>query len=99
MNRCHQCNGRFGLVRYRLAQKQFCSKPCVRKFKAAKEREVSRLSLTLADLGGVGESIFDAAPDMARNFYTISVRPRHAGNLMTPYFAANCRDGVAEGEH
>ena len=57
------------------------------------------LSLTLADLGGVGESVFDATPDMARNFYTVSARPRHAGNLMMPDFAANCRDGVAEGEH
>ena len=43
MNRCHQCNGRFGLIRYRLALKQFCSKKCFSKFKVAAERDVSRL--------------------------------------------------------
>src|SRR5712691_10751159 len=56
------------------------------------------LSLTLADLGGVGESIFHTLPDMARNFDTISARPGHERNLMVPYFAAHGRDGVAEGE-
>jgi hypothetical protein len=35
----------------------------------------SLLSSTLADLGGVGESIFHALPDMMRNFDTISARP------------------------
>jgi C4-dicarboxylate-specific signal transduction histidine kinase len=57
------------------------------------------LSLTLANLGGVGESVFDAAPDMARNFYTVSAWPGHARNLMMPYFAANHCDGIAEGEN
>ena len=33
------------------------------------------LSSTLADLGSVGEGIFHALPDMARNFDTISARP------------------------
>ena len=33
------------------------------------------LSLTLADLGGVGEGIFHSVPDMARNFDTVSARP------------------------
>jgi hypothetical protein len=33
------------------------------------------LSLTLADLGGVCESILHAAPDMDWNFYTVSARP------------------------
>src|SRR6266511_5719634 len=55
-------------------------------------------SLTLADLGGVGEGILHALPDMPRNFDTISVRPGHESNLMRPYFAAYCGDGVAEGE-
>ena len=33
------------------------------------------LSLTLANLCGVGERVFDAAPNMARNFYAVSARP------------------------
>jgi hypothetical protein len=57
------------------------------------------LSLTLANLGGVGESVLHTAPDMAWNFHTVSVRPRHERNLMGPYFAAYSRDGIAEGEH
>ena len=52
----------------------------------------------MADLGGVDECVLDAAPDIARNFYTVTARPGHERNLMCPYFAANCRDGIAEGE-
>jgi hypothetical protein len=33
---------------------------------------------------------------MAWNFYTVSARPRHERNLMSPYFAANCGDCIAE---
>ena len=36
---------------------------------------VTQLSSTLADLGSVGEGIFHALPDMARNFDTVSARP------------------------
>ena len=39
------------------------------------------LSLTLADSGGVSESIFHALPDMVRNFYTVSAWPGHERNL------------------
>jgi hypothetical protein len=56
------------------------------------------LSLTLADKGVVGERIFHAIPNVARNFYGFSARPGHGRNLMTPYFAAYGRDGIAEGE-
>src|SRR6516162_2250544 len=56
------------------------------------------LSLTLADLGGEGEGILHALPDMARNFDNVSARPRHERNLMAPYFTANRCDGVAEGQ-
>lgn len=58
----------------------------------------SDLSLTLANLGGVCESVLHSMPDMARNFYTIPVWPRHERNLMGPYFAAHGRDGIAEGQ-
>ena len=57
-----------------------------------------RLSLTLANLGGVCESVLHSMPDMARNFYTIPVWPGHERNLMGPYFAAHRRDGIAEGQ-
>jgi hypothetical protein len=50
MKRCYQCNGRFGLIRYRFAQRQFCSKQCVGKFKASAEREASRLKGWIAFL-------------------------------------------------
>src|SRR6266705_7044562 len=86
----------------------FCSSPVNRARLSVKvsairnsvtERPVCvKLSLTLADLGGVGEGIFHALPDMARNFDTISARPGRERNLMRPYFAAHCRNGVAEGE-
>src|ERR1700730_1408194 len=56
------------------------------------------LSLTLADLGGEGEGVLHALPDTARNFDTVSARPGHERNLMAPYFAANRRDGIAEGQ-
>src|SRR5215831_10230181 len=58
----------------------------------------SRLSLTLANLGGVSESVLHSMPDMARNFYTIPVWPGHERNLMDPYFAAHGGDGIAEGQ-
>jgi hypothetical protein len=50
MKRCYQCHGRFGLIRYRFAQKQFCSKQCVSKFKVSAEREASRLKGWIAFL-------------------------------------------------
>src|ERR1700733_10053502 len=56
------------------------------------------LSLTLADLGGEGECVLHAVPDMAGNFDTVSAWPRHERNLMAPYFAANRCDGVTEGQ-
>src|ERR1700676_3357215 len=56
------------------------------------------LSLTLADSGGVSESIFHALPDMVRNFYTVSAWPGHERNLMVPDFAADRCDRVAEGK-
>src|SRR6266436_1110726 len=38
--------------------------------------ELVALGLTLTDLGGVGEGIFHAAPDMAGSFDGISARPQ-----------------------
>jgi len=43
-NRCHHCNGRFGLVRHRLAHRQFCSKACVAQYRADSAREASRFT-------------------------------------------------------
>ena len=50
------------------------------------ERGAHHLSLTLADSGGVSESIFHALPNMVRNFYTVSAWPGHERNLMMPDF-------------
>jgi hypothetical protein len=47
MKRCCACNGRFGLIRYRLAQKSFCSKLCRDKYRADTERKVSRIKRIL----------------------------------------------------
>src|SRR5262249_31412235 len=55
------------------------------------------LSLALAYLGGVCERVLHAMPDMLRNFDAVSAWPRHERNLMRPYFAAYCGNGVAEG--
>ena len=63
-----------------------------------RRRIFNRLSLTLADSGGVSESIFHALPNMVRNFYTVSAWPGHERNLMVPDFAADRCDRVAEGQ-
>jgi hypothetical protein len=39
--RCHQCNGRFGLIRHGFARKQFCTKACVDKYKTDTGRKIS----------------------------------------------------------
>ena len=43
MKRCFQCNGRFGLIRYRHGLKHFCSKRCVNTYKSDTERKISRI--------------------------------------------------------
>jgi hypothetical protein len=65
----------------------------------ASETSRQTISLTLADLGGVCESVLHASPDMDWNFYTVSAWPGHERNLMRRYFASNCGDGIAEGEN
>jgi hypothetical protein len=50
MKRCCQCNGRFGLIRYRLAQKCFCSKQCREKYKSDTDRKASRIKAWTAFL-------------------------------------------------
>jgi hypothetical protein len=39
--RCDTCNGRFGLIRHRFSQKQFCSKQCLDNYKSNAGRDVS----------------------------------------------------------
>ena len=39
--RCEICKGGFGLIRYRLAQKQFCSKHCLERYLAERVERVS----------------------------------------------------------
>jgi hypothetical protein len=43
MQRCYQCNGRFGLIRRRFALKQFCSKRCLDEYQSGTEHKVSRI--------------------------------------------------------
>jgi hypothetical protein len=43
VNRCHQCEGRFGLIRHRYALRQFCSKDCLHEYQLERERKVTRI--------------------------------------------------------
>jgi len=43
LHRCYQCNGRFGLIRYKSGSKQFCSKACLAEYRGNSERELYRL--------------------------------------------------------
>jgi hypothetical protein len=43
MERCCACNGRLGLIRYRLRQESFCSKRCRDKYGAEEELRASRI--------------------------------------------------------
>ena len=39
--RCEICKGGFGLIRFRVAQKQFCSKQCLEQYLAERMRRVA----------------------------------------------------------
>jgi hypothetical protein len=56
------------------------------------------LSLTLANLRGVGERICHALPDVCWNFNAVPAWPGHERNLMIPYFIANGGNGIAESQ-
>jgi hypothetical protein len=38
--RCEICKGGFGLIRYRIALKQFCSKQCLERYRAERVERV-----------------------------------------------------------
>ena len=42
MKRCHQCGGKFGLVRYHVLRQAFCSRRCMDRYKKLLEAEVLR---------------------------------------------------------
>ena len=42
MKVCHQCGGKFGLVRYHYFRHPFCSRLCVERFKKRQAAEVLR---------------------------------------------------------
>src|SRR6516225_6115831 len=65
---------------------------------APRNKFAERLSSTLSNSCGLGKRILHAIPDLAWNFYAISVRPGHERNLMTPDFAAYGSDRITEGE-
>ena len=39
--RCEICKGAFGLIRYRIAQKQFCSKQCLERYLVERTQRVA----------------------------------------------------------
>jgi hypothetical protein len=39
--RCEICKGGFGLIRYRLARKEFCSKQCLERYLAERVQRVA----------------------------------------------------------
>ena len=39
--RCDICNGKFGLIRHRFAQKQFCSKRCLNQYLVKRKQQPS----------------------------------------------------------
>ena len=48
--RCEICKGRFGLIRYRIAQKQFCSKQCLERYLAERVQRVASFKQSIAGL-------------------------------------------------
>jgi hypothetical protein len=42
---CHQCGGKFGLVRYHYLRNSFCSRQCLQCFKQRQAAEVLRRKL------------------------------------------------------
>ena len=49
--RCYLCDGHFGLIRHRFAQKQFCSKTCLEKYKTDTDHKLSRIKKWTEFLG------------------------------------------------
>ena len=45
--RCEICKGGFGLIRYRIAQKQFCSEQCLERYLAERMQRVSRFKQSI----------------------------------------------------
>ena len=59
MNRCHQCGGKFGLVRHHYLRHPFCSRRCIELFKEPVSSEILRCRKAL-----VGQrSAIDEASD------------------------------------
>jgi len=42
MKRCHQCGGKFGLVRHHYLRHPFCSRRCVERFRRPVAEEILR---------------------------------------------------------
>jgi hypothetical protein len=42
--RCDICNGKFGLIRHRFAQKQFCSKRCLNQYLVKRKQQPSSVT-------------------------------------------------------
>jgi len=49
MNQCHQCGGKFGLVRHNYLRHPFCSRGCVERFKLPVIEEILRCKKALVE--------------------------------------------------
>ena len=49
MKRCHQCGGKFGLVRHHYLHHPFCSRRCLERFRRPVVEEVLRHKATQAE--------------------------------------------------
>jgi len=52
--RCDICNGKFGLIRHRFAQKQFCSKRCLNQYLVKRKQQPSSMTQWKAACGPEG---------------------------------------------
>jgi len=74
MNRCHQCGGKFGLVRHRYLWHPFCSQRCVEHFKLPVIEEILRCKKALVEQ----RSDIETASDSSSSAREIEIkRPRN----------------------
>jgi hypothetical protein len=55
MNRCHQCGGKFGLVRHHYLRHPFCSRRCIELFKEPVISEILRYKKALFGQKSISE--------------------------------------------
>ena len=61
MKRCHQCSGKFGLVRHHYLRHPFCSRRCVERFRRPVAEEILRSKATRGEGGADIEQTLHAS--------------------------------------